>query len=335
MKITSMLRWSVCVISLCLLSSAVFADKAVTLDRVRWKKSVFVWEDHPDYPEWKNEGIWTEFRKNTFISRYWNPGPANARTMIVIISGQQGASGSSGSANCLTGQTSTWDDNWGSGDRSKTVYVKDLSLSGRLIDSGFFNPYDTFLGIVFNSNFNWENTSSAKAKAERAFTSWLLKHGNSGVVERIFILGSSRGGVLAARIAKKIRQTSGWGATPIYAGLLDAVPNTTQNELYTSGQPTCTNPLNSSYYSRRADLAAYFSGLIKPFFRHVVTGAPVILGTAVHSFCADASTWYDQTWENYEHTEIGRCVFAEGQPYDTALMEAGIVRLYQWVLDQM
>lgn len=312
-----------------------FADKAVTVDRVRWKKSFLTWTDHPDYPEWANEGIWTEYRKNTFISRYWNPGASYADTMIVLIAGQQGSSGSSGCSNCLTGQGADWDDDWGSGDQSKTAYIKDLSLAGRLIDSGLFNRYNTFFSIVFNSNFNWENTSSAKEKAERAFTNWLLKHGNYNNVQRIILLGSSRGGALATRMSKKILQKSGWNNVPIYVGLVDAVPNDTQDELETANQPTCTNPLNSGYYARRADLATFYSGLNKPTIRHIVTGAPVILGFAVHAFCADNYSWYDQTWENYEHTEIGRCNSSEGAPYNVGMMEAGIVRLYDWIVDIM
>lgn len=311
------------------------ADTTVTVDRVRWKKRSFVWKDHSDYPEWKSEGIWTEYRKNTYISRVWNPGSSNVQTMIVLIAGQQGSSGSSGCSNCLTGQDSDWDDDWGKGDKSKSASINSQSLSGRLIDSGYFSPYNTFFAIVFNSNFNWENTSSAKVKAENAFTTWLLKHGSYNTVDRIFLMGSSRGGILSMRMAKKIKQRSGWNNVPVYVGLLDAVPNANQDELETSDQPTCTNPLNSSYYSRRADLATFFSGLVKPEIRHVITGAPVLLGSLVHSFCADSTTWYDQSWENLTHTEIGRCVSNEGDPYNTTMMEAGIVQIYEWVLDQM
>lgn len=118
-------------------------------------------------------------------------------------------------------------------------------------------------------------------------------------------------------------------------GLVDAVPNTLQDELETSGQPKCTNPLNSSYYSRRADLATFYSGLNKPHIRHIITGASVILGSAVHSFCGDASSWYSQTWVNLEHTEIGRCNSNEGSPYSTSFMNVGIVRIFDWILGEM
>jgi hypothetical protein len=313
----------------------VLADKQVTVDRIRWKKGLFAWKDHPDYSEWKNEGNWTEYRKKTYISRYWNPGTSNAGTMMLFIAGQQGSSGSSGCSNCVTGQNETWDTNWGKGDRSKATSIKDLSLAGRLIDSGYFSPYNTFIGIVFNSNFNWGNTPSAKVKAEKAFTNWFLKHGSYNRVERIFLFGSSRGGTLAMRLSKKIKQRSGWNNVPVFVGILDTVPNQGQNELNTSGQPTCTNPLNSNYYSRRADLNAFYNGLVKPKIYHIMTGAPAALGVAVHAFCADASSWYSQRWENLKHTQIGRCVYSEGSPYNPALMETGIVKLYEWALDQI
>lgn len=315
--------------------AAAYADKAIKVDRVRWKKSLFVWVDHEDYPEWKNEGIWTEYRKRTYVAKYWNPGSENARNLVILIAGQQGSSGLSGCSNCLTGQDSDWDEDWGAGDKSKTAYLKDQSLSGRLIDSGYFNQYDTFFSVVFNSNFNWENTKDAKEKAERAFTNWFLKHGDSGRVEKIFLLGSSRGGALAMRMAKKILEKTEWSTTPVYVGILDAVPNTEQDELNTSGQPKCYNPYNIDYYSRKADLPAFFDGMNKPNIRHIITGAPVLFDFMVHSFCADEQSWYIQSWVDLEHTQIGRCVDDEGADYNDSYMSEGIVKLYEWILSHM
>ncbi len=317
-----------------LTSSWAYADTATDVDRVRWKKSAFNWNDHEDYPEWKNQGIWTEYRKNTFISKFSEPAVNDTKTMIMLIAGQQGSSGSSGGSNCLTGQNQNWDSDWGKGDKTKTTYLKDLSLSDRLLDSGHINTYNTFFSVVLNSNFNWENSTNSKEKAEQAFTDWLLKHGNSGDVERIILLGSSRGGALATRMSKNIKQRSGWSNVPVYVGLLDAVPNIEQDELKTAGQSTCTNPLNSDYFAREADLNGFFGSLNKPQIRHVVTGAPVVAGL-VHGFCADESSWYEQSWANLKHKEIGRCNTNEGEPYETAKMDAGIVQLYNWVIEKL
>ncbi len=319
-----------------LTSSYAYADTSVNVDRVRWKKSLFNWTDHEQYPEWKQEGIWTENRKKTYVSKYMTPTKSNTKTMIMLIAGQQGSSGSSGGSNCLTGQNQSWDSDWGKGDKSKSTNIKSLSLSDRLIQSGHINSYDTFLSIVLNSNFNWESTANAKDKAEDAFTDWLLKHGESHNVERIILLGSSRGGALAMRMSKNIKQRSGWNNVPVYVGLLDAVPNKGQDELKTQGQSTCTNPLNSSFYSREANLSSFFGTLNKPDIFHIVTGAPVIgFADAVHSFCADESSWYQQSWANLEHKEIGRCNTSEGNAYEVAKMNAGIVPLYNWVIQKL
>lgn len=311
-----------------------FADFPVSVDRVRWKKSFLSWKDHGEYPEWKNEGIWTEYRKNTFVAKHWQPSKSNTRTMVLLIAGQQGFSGSSGGSNCLTGQPPGWDDSWGSGDQSKTRYINSQSLAGKLANSGYLNSSNTFMAMVFNANFNWENTKSAKEKAEEAFADWFLKHGNSYNVDKIVLLGSSRGGALSVRLAQNILKRSEWRNVPIKIGLLDAVANVEQDELKTSGQPACTNPLNSKYYSRKADLSSFFSGLPKPTIRHVATGAPVVLG-AVHSFCATENSWYDHSWANYEHKEIGRCVANEGDAYNQAMVSAGVDKLYQWVITQL
>lgn len=320
----------------CMYIPVASADITTSVDRVRWKKGFFNWTDHGEYPEWKNEGIWTEYRKNTFVSKYWEPSKSNVRTMVMLIAGQQGFSGSSGSSNCLTGQNSSWDSGWGKGDKSKNTGLKTNSLAEKLVRSGHFSSSNTFFSVVLNSNFNWENTSSAKGKAERAFTKWLLKHGYSSNVDRIILLGSSRGGALATRMARKIRDHSGWSNTPIFVGLIDAVPNKGQNELYTQNGGTCTNPLNGSYYSRKADLASYFSGVTKPKIRHVATGAPVIgLVEAVHSFCATESSWYEHSWANLSHTQIGRCNNSEGAAYDYRYLDAGVDVLLDWVIAHM
>lgn len=320
----------------CMYIPAAYADITTSVDRVRWKKGFLNWTDHNEYPEWKNEGIWTEFRKNTFVSKYWEPSKSNVRTMILLSAGQQGLSGSSGSSNCLTGQNHVWDKDWGKGDKSKNTSLKSNSLAEKLADSGYFSSSNTFFSVVLNSNFNWENTADAKNKAERAFTNWFLKHGNAGSVDRIIMVGSSRGGALVTRLARKIRDQSGWGNTPIYVGLIDAVANKEQNELFTGNGSKCTNPLNGSYYSRKADLESYFYGVTKPKIRHVATGAPVIgLVGAVHSFCANESSWYEHSWANYSHTEIGRCVSNEGDPYNYQMMDAGIDVLRDWIIAQL
>ncbi|MBU3917045.1 hypothetical protein KKA14_16045 [bacterium] len=81
---------TICIFLFCLVSSALFADQlTITLDRVRYKKSWLSWTEHPAYPEWQGQGIWTEYRKLTFISRYWVPSVANTKTMILVMAGQQ------------------------------------------------------------------------------------------------------------------------------------------------------------------------------------------------------------------------------------------------------
>jgi hypothetical protein len=312
-----------------------FADISTNLDRVRWKSGTFNWKDHESYPQWKNEGIWTEYRKRVYISEYYKPAKSSAKTLVLIMAGQQGSAGLSGSSNCITGQDSNWDNSWGKGDKSKTKYLASGSLAERLINSGRFSSYDTAISVVFDANFNYEYTASAKNKAEEAFTDYLLNKGYSSTVDKIILVGSSRGGALATRMSKNIKQRSGWSNVPVYVGLVDAVPNRSQNELETQGNPQCINPLNSSYYARQADLGSYFSGLNKPIIRHVVTGAPVIsLGGVgvIHGFCANSSSWYSQSWANLTHTEIGRCNSSEGAAYNQAKMNAGIVVIYDWLM---
>ena len=103
MKSTSKMRLLSCFV-LALLLGIFIADaalaKTISVDRVRWKYNWCCWTDHDEYPEWKNEGIWTEYRKKTYIGKYWQPAKSSVRNMVIVIAGQQGSSGSSGCSNC-------------------------------------------------------------------------------------------------------------------------------------------------------------------------------------------------------------------------------------------
>ena len=57
--------------------------------------------------------------------------------------------------------------------------------------------------------------------------------------------------MLAVRMSKRIRQ-EGWTSTPIYVGIVDAVPNKGQNEIESNNSATCINPLDSDKYLRWA-----------------------------------------------------------------------------------
>ncbi|MBU3917046.1 hypothetical protein KKA14_16050 [bacterium] len=135
-------------------------------------------------------------------------------------------------------------------------------------------------------------------------------------------------------MAKKILEKSGWNNVPVYVGLIDAVPNTVQNELETAGEPIINNPFDSGKYCRRADLAQVFSGLNKPTIYHIVGGGGVILQSVAHAFCADVS-WYDQTWVDLGHVEMGRCGLSQNNlTYNTNYNETSIVPTYEWVVQQ-
>lgn len=312
-----------------------YANVATDLDRVRWKKGTFSWKDHESYPQWKQQGIWTEYRKRVHISEHWTPSRSATKTLVLVAAGQQGALGLSGSSNCITGQDKDWDKDWGKGDKTKRMYLQTNSLADRLIHSGKFSPSDTAFNVVFDANFNYEYTKSAKDKAEQAFTDFLLSKGYSSTVDRIVLVGSSRGGALVTRMAKNIKQRSGWANVPVYVGLVDAVPNRDQDELETGGMPTCSAPHHSLYYARKANLDLFFSGVNKPQIRHVVTGAAVVSISgvgAIHGFCADARSWYTQSWADLTHTQAGRCNNSEGGAYVSSHMNAGIVKIYDWLM---
>lgn len=138
---------------------------------------------------------------------------------------------------------------------------------------------------------------------------------------------------MALRMAKNILSRVRWSDAEIFLGLLDAVPNVEQDELYTRNGSKCYNSLyeNEKYYSRYANLDKYFERLKKPQIFHLLSGAPVALGFLAHSFCFEEREWYKQKWVKAEHLPLGRCVANEGEEYAESLASLGIGELYSWL----
>jgi hypothetical protein len=308
-------------------------SKSITIDRVRYKKNWYSWAEHPDYPEWQNRGVDALYRKYTFIGKYWQPGKSSVRYMIFTFAGQQGSSGLSGLSNCVTGQYGSWLFNWETYAMSDTLTINGDSLTSQLIDYSGFTSSDTFIAAAFDTMFNWGNSIDQKDRQLKAYADWLCKHAYASNVEKIFLYGSSRGAVLACRLARAIHQKSGWANVDIYVGALDAVPNKLQEEMKVTSV-TCDNPTrsNSYYYGYVADIDDYYGSYYPTELCHVITGDPVF---GARCFCASGLSWYQQHWCALEHTQLGQCADCPGCSYDTDYMEVGIDALYSWTIDIM
>ncbi|MGD2091233.1 MAG: hypothetical protein PVH61_33970 [Candidatus Aminicenantes bacterium] len=308
-------------------------SKSITIDRVRYKKNWYSWAEHPDYPEWQNRGVSTLYRKYTFIGKYWEPGKTSVRYMIFTFAGQQGSSGLSGLSNCVTGQDETWLINWDTYAMSDTLSIHGSSLTSQLIDYSGFTSSDTFIAAAFDTMFNWGNTIDQKNKQLKAYADWFCKHAYASNVDKIFLYGSSRGAVLACRLAKAIHQKSGWANVDIYVGALDAVPNKLQEEMEVTSV-TCDNPTqyDSNYYGYVADIDYYYGSYHPTKLHHTITGDPVF---GARCFCAYGLSWYEQYWCDLEHAQLGQCADCAWCPYDPDYMEIGINALYDWTVDIM
>jgi len=212
---------------------ALAATKTIGIDRVRYQKSKLEWKNNPAYPEWKEQNVSMPNMKKTYIGKYWEPAVNNVKNMIILIAGQQGPRGLVEASNSLTGQKYNWDKGYKIGMQKQSDINKD-SLTARIIDSGLFDPDETFMAVVYNASFQWGNTIKSKKRTVKAFTKWFLKHGTKENVTKIFLLGGSRGGILALRMSKQIRK-EGWLDTPVYVGLIDAVPNKQQEKICAKG----------------------------------------------------------------------------------------------------
>jgi len=129
----------------------------------------------------------------------------------------------------------------------------------------------------------------------------------------VLMVGSSRGGALASRLAKRLMgDSSPVRHARILVATLDAVANKEQGECgITTG--TTTNPLNGSYRAYKAALSDYFADPTpeRLSIYQVIGGAKVVPlqpTNVARAFINDGTPTFDYSfsWVDRGHTDIGR-----------------------------
>jgi hypothetical protein len=294
----------------------------VVAHHVRYKRSLLGWAENPDFPFWKHAAVQESCRERIWIAEVWRPQPGQIRNVIFVSAGQQGTRYTwSAEANITTGQNAGWR---GAKDaRRDKVSIRRRSVAGLIYEDGVLNegrrygfrPADTLFVLVFDAGFYYSLDKANKQLIENGYYDYLVDRMGPlpADVRTLVMLGSSRGGALACRLAKRFMAAS----SPVrdarmLVGTLDAVANEEQGECgITSG--TVTNPLNRDYRAYKAALSGYFGdptpGQLSVF--QVIGGAKVVflqVTNVARAFINDGTPTFDYSfsWVDRSHKDIGR-----------------------------
>jgi len=294
----------------------------VVAHHVRYRRSLLSWTENPDFAFWKNAGGLEPCRERIWISEVWKPRPDRIRNVIFVSAGQQGTRYTwSAEANITTGQSEAWR---GAKDtRTHTVPIRRLSVAGLIHEDGVsnegrrygFKPEDTLFVLVFDAAFYYSLDTTNKQIIENGYYHYLIDRMGPlpDNVQTVLMVGSSRGGALACRLAKRFMgDSSPVRHSRILVATLDAVANKEQGECgITTG--TTTNPLNSSYRAYKAALSDYFGDPTpeRLSMYQVIGGAKVVPLQPINvarAFINDGGPTFDYSfnWVDRGHTDIGR-----------------------------
>lgn len=295
----------------------------VRLERVRYCTKTFLgvctkFATASEYSKWNSYNVDGGKQRETYIARMNQPSRSSTKYLVFLAAGQNPPG--NGVDNVVTGQKAGFKKNCEMKTSACTRYIDTRSLAYRVMQGNNFPTSQTFMAAAWDTRFNQTVSSSEKTKILNAFTDWLLNKAYKSNVKGIYLAGSSRGGCLAMRMAKKMINEKGYNNIPIVVHSFDGVCKKSQNELGTYSSQI-DNPVSSKSdrKSWKTDMNAQYNYKSKLRIRHLSTGDEVVwIVTGVHSFTDKYATgsyyskyygsnkWYEQQWIDMSHTDLGR-----------------------------
>jgi hypothetical protein len=266
------------------------------------------------FPQWKRHGVGFSDRSDTYIAVQSQPCRENVQHVAIFIAGQQALFGdfTDSQANGLTGQPDKWRKGCGN-DCTRTLDARSLFL--RIYRSGRMPASNTLFALVFNSDFNYEASTNDKNRKENAFYDWIRDNVDSRNLKTIYLAGSSRGGALTARLARRFKNDASYRHTPLILQNMDGTFRPGHDMGMPSNYHLTDNPLNASYDGMISDLHGQFASRNRLAIFQIVGGQRFKLDS-VHGYTYRARecrlyescdlSWYKQNWVNLTHEQIGR-----------------------------
>lgn len=246
------------------------------------------WYDHPRFPFFVgldcNEGS----RNCMYLSEPWLPAPANVTQIVWLAAGQQGLRQAPGAfANIATGQEADWRPRKDATVVDAETLIRKRSIAGEIIADGMdhagerygFVPGNTLFLLALDAGFNYLLSAEDKDRVVAGYLDWIAgRVGDPGQVQRILLGGSSRGGCLALRLARRLLADPDYAGAQVLVGTLDGVCHPEQGEGGTVTADPIVNPVNPEFFAYRTDLASYLpaSASSRAAIFQVVGGGPVI-----------------------------------------------------------
>ena len=247
------------------------------------------WRTTPGFEAWEN-GVEDVWRRNTYIAVPWQPSPQNVEYILLFSAGQQAKNRIFESAAVTTGQQKDWRKEF-RGDiyrESSSVEVDSKSMAGQILQEDIkpFHSRNTLLILVFKSGLQVQVPPGQKQLIMQAYYDWV-----SGLtasfknVKMVSLCGTSRGGVLATRLAKEIRERRRDKISELRVLVisLDGVPNHYEREIDSTDTRVINllaaeRPNNEEYwYGYLTNLQNYFSSELREnLFMYQTIGGEII-----------------------------------------------------------
>ncbi|MCP4218399.1 MAG: VCBS repeat-containing protein [bacterium] len=293
------------------------ADMTVLLERVRYCNNFTCltggttpWKFH----YWNDNNVGTGDQRKTYIATLSQPSAGNVQSLAVFFAGQQAMDFGNwaGKANVVTGQKEDYKKDCRFQHKSCNRPATEDSLAVKVYRSGVFDLNKTFFALVYDTAFFYGTGSGNKEDIEDAYYDWLLDKFNNSNLKTVYLAGSSRGGCLALRLAKRFKQDFPSGHTRVIVSVLDPVCNKGQGEMGTTNTEQ-QNPHTSwtKYHGWYSNLNSQYPNKDGLSIYNILAGERVVplssshalsYGTEVHKEIC----WYRHDWIYEEHTVIGR-----------------------------
>lgn len=288
-----------------------FINGEISRNRIKVRE---VQGNKKSFPQWKRNGVGFSDRSDTYIAVQSQPCRQNVQHVAIFIAGQQSLFGdfTGSQANGLTGQPDKWRKRCGN-DCKRTLDSRSLFL--RIYRSGRMPASNTLFAAVFNSDFNYEASTRDKQRKENAFYDWIRDNVNSRNLKTIYLAGSSRGGALTARLARRFKNDASFRNVPLILQNMDSTFRPGHDMGMPGNYQLSDNPLNHKYDGMISDLHRQFAYRNKLAIFQIVGGQRFKLDS-VHGYTYRARecrfsvncdlSWYRQKWVNLTHEQIGR-----------------------------
>lgn len=308
----------------------------VLLHRIYYRSLPLVWSFNPEFPEWNAAGVSPDRQKEIFVAPYWLPRPADVKYIFFFSAGQQAILNP-----CVTtGQYDDWDD-FPVEDTCVFRLLNNQSIAGQIITQHTDYPYgpeNTLLLLAFRGLDSIWADHEEQEKIVQGYHDWLAgKMSNFENVELVYLCGASRGGALAVRLGRRIRELHSYGPTDqvrpkILISCLDGVadenqqvPGQEEGELMTTSieipNPTDTDwPYKFGHYAIWFGDDGFFGGDLSrslKVYQIMGEGLPQLPAVGQRCFVSgltpaqagenpvnSAGGFYSHKWVNLDHETI-------------------------------